>query len=125
MATDRPHPPVPGPIVEPNLGAIEEAFKEINFPISKKDLLESTAEGATVLVDGKNVDLRDLLLDVHDDFFDSEEELHAALERLYATLEDEAPDQARGPISLARREGGAERWEEALPTDEDARPSEE
>lgn len=44
----------------------------------------------TVLLGGQNVDLRDILAQVHDDVFESDDELATALEALLARPFDEA-----------------------------------
>ena len=79
---DRPHPPVPGRFAEPNFLAIEQALGDVTFPIDKKDLLLEV-DGKTVLVNGQNLDLRELIKDLHDDYFDSMDEMHVALERAF------------------------------------------
>lgn len=74
------HPPVPGGIVTPNFLGVMEALSTITFPISKRDLLEQVGEG-TVILRGRNVALHDLVKDLHDDFFESEDELRTVLEQ--------------------------------------------
>lgn len=81
------HPPIPGGIVQPNFLTVEEAVGDVTFPISKKDLLEQVGDGTTML-HGRNIDLHDLIKDLHDDFFESEEDFRAALEREYITLDE-------------------------------------
>jgi hypothetical protein len=78
------HPPAPGPIVTPNFLAVMEAVGEVTFPISKRELIEQIGDGTVVFL-GRNRDLHDIIKDVHDDYFESEEELRSALERHYAT----------------------------------------
>ncbi|HUR68854.1 MAG TPA: hypothetical protein VM370_06365 [Candidatus Thermoplasmatota archaeon] len=100
------HPPAPGPVVQPNFLPVMEALGDVTFPIAKSELLEQV-EGGTVLFQGRNVDLRDLLKEVHDDFFDSEEELEGALERLYAPSETDADAEPPiSPLASAQRPTG-------------------
>lgn len=80
-------PPMPGPFVQPNFLAVMEAVHSIPFPISKRELIDQIGDG-TVLFQGRNVDLHELIKDLHDDYFESEEELRDALERDYATPGD-------------------------------------
>lgn len=86
------HPPAPGPFVQPSFLGVEEALEHVTFPISKKDLLEQLVDGESALLDGRNIDLRELVKDLHDDFFDTEEELHTALERTFGARDEEASD---------------------------------
>lgn len=78
------HPPAGGGVVSPNFLSVEEALGNITFPISKRDLMDEI-DGGTVLLRGRNVDLRELVKDLHDDYFESEEELHEKLFDSYAT----------------------------------------
>lgn len=108
-----PRPPVPGPIVQPNFLSVEEAVGDITFPISKKDLLDQLTEDASALVAGRNMDLHEMIKDLHDDFFDSEDEFREALEREYAGRLHEDADTPgvlpTGPAeSWAARTGDAE-----------------
>lgn len=96
MARDRPHPPVPGPMVQPNFLAVEEALGDVTFPISKRELMDSVRD-RTVIFDGRNVDLRDLVRDLRDDFFDSEEEFHDALSTAFGALDEEAAETRAPP----------------------------
>lgn len=83
------HPPVPGPVVQPNFLSIEEALGDVTFPISKRDLIDQIRDG-TAIYEGRNVDLAEIVRDLNDDFFESEEDLHAALEsRFGPTAEGE------------------------------------
>lgn len=82
-------PPMPGPIVQPNFLAVMEAVHSVTFPISKRELIEQVGDG-TVLFQGRNVDLHELIKDIHDDYFESEEELRDALERSYGAHDAEA-----------------------------------
>ena len=82
------HPPTPGPFVQPNFLAVMEAVGDVAFPISKRELIEQVGDD-TVLFQGRNVALHDLIKDIHDDYFDSEDELLAAMETEYAR-----PDEA-------------------------------
>lgn len=61
---------------------LETAFGDIDFPVSKREL-EEAVDGRTVIFHGKNHDLRDLVRNVPDDAFDTEEELLDALLALY------------------------------------------
>ncbi|HET6405561.1 MAG TPA: hypothetical protein VFH78_13025 [Candidatus Thermoplasmatota archaeon] len=79
------HPPTPGPFVQPNFAAVMEALGTVTFPISKRELLEMMGDG-TVILDGRNMSLHDLIKDIHDDYFDSEAEFLSALEMEHATL---------------------------------------
>lgn len=88
-------PPMPGPIVQPNFLSVEEAVRHVPFPISKKDLLEQIDDEASALLGGRNVDLRDIIKDLRDDFFATEDEFREALEREYGPLSDEAEAEAR------------------------------
>lgn len=98
------HPPIPGPMVQPNYLPVEEALAHVTFPISKKDLLAQVGD-TTVLFDGRNVDLQEMVAQLHDDFFDSEEELHAALEVAFPVPEDE-----RESVPLAPGERAEAKW---------------
>lgn len=116
------HPPAPGPFVRPNLGAIEEALRPITFPISKRDILDQLSDEESVVLDGRNRDLRTLVKDLHDDYFESEDEFRTALENEYGVLGGQAeaivldapptgfPEDVRW-----REEGGAD--QPALPDD--------
>lgn len=84
------HPPPPGDIVQPDLNAIEEALRDVTFPISKRDLLEQIGEDETIVLGGRNVDLRDLVRDLNDDFFDSEDEFRTVLENALGARGDGA-----------------------------------
>ena len=92
-------PPIPGPFVQPNYLAVMEALSTVTFPISKRELLEQVGED-TVILQGRNISLHDLIKDVHDDYFDSEEELRGAIESEYTapgTDETEGGALHRGP----------------------------
>ena len=80
-----PPPPAPGPVVAPNFLMVEEAVGNVTFPISKRELMEMLGDG-TVLFNGRNVDLHDLIRDLNDDFFESEEEFRSALEMQYGLV---------------------------------------
>lgn len=86
------HPPAPGPFVEPNLEAIEEAIRSVTFPISKRDMLDQISEEDTVVLDGRNRDLRTLVKDLPDDFFDDEAEFRRAVEETYGALLERPPE---------------------------------
>lgn len=58
------------------------------FPISKRELLDQVGED-TVVFEGRNVALHDLIKEVHDDFFDNEEELLTALETIFVPTAEE------------------------------------
>lgn len=83
------HPPTPGDIVTPNFLTVEEALANVTFPISKRDMMEQVAD-ATVIFDGRNMDLHDLVRDLNDDFFDDEAELLRALEYKYGMIQEHA-----------------------------------
>ena len=117
------HPPAPGGFVTPNLSAIEDAIRPVTFPISKRDLLDQLADEDTVMLNGRNLDLRTLVKDLQDDYFDDEDEFRSALESEYGAIarrEAEAlppdtpptgfPDEVRG-----REAGGADK--PSLPDD--------
>lgn len=107
MATDRPpHPPAPGGVVTPNFLAVEEAVGNVTFPISKRELME-TLGGATVLFNGRNHDLHDLVRDLNDDYFDSEAEFRAALEAEYSGLLNENLETDPVPMPT----GGQRDWQ--------------
>lgn len=90
---------MPGRFTRPNFLGIEEAVASVTFPIGKKDLM-TEVDGKTVLVQGENRDLRELVRDLNDDFFDSEEEFHVALENHFHDafdaefVDENAPVQA-------------------------------
>lgn len=80
------HPPPPGPVVTPNFLAIEEAFGTITFPISKRDLLHTLLDGdesPTALLQGRNVDLADVVAELSEDYFETEDDFRAALESAF------------------------------------------
>lgn len=93
MPGKQPPPPAPGPFVQPNLAAIEEAVRDVTFPISKRELMERIPEDETVVMEGRNVDLRTLVRDLNDDFFESEDEFRARLEDAYGDRADGAEAQ--------------------------------
>lgn len=84
------HPPAPGPLVEPNVNAIENALRDITFPISKRDMLDQIEEGDTIVLGGRNVELRTLVRDLNDDFFESEDEFREELQDKLAHEADSA-----------------------------------
>jgi len=84
------HPPAPGPMVEPNVNAIENALRDITFPISKRDMLDQIGEEETVVLAGRNVELREIVRDLHDDFFESEDEFRTELQDALAGQADSA-----------------------------------
>lgn len=94
-------PPLPGPIVQPNFLAVMEAMHSVSFPISKRELIDQVGDG-TVVFQGRNVDLHELIKDVHDDYFESEEELRSALERSYGAHEE--PEAESGVLPSGPRE---------------------
>lgn len=116
--------------MRPNLLPVEEALADVTFPISRKDLLDQVEDGSTALVDGRNVALRDLIHEVHDDFFETEDELLAALETAYAGREEHqevAPVVRADGTPLDERAwndpaGGGERGASTLARDLDAGP---
>lgn len=79
-------PPLPGPFVEPNVTPIEEAVRAVTFPISKRDMLDHFTDEDTVVMNGRNVELRSLVKDLPDDFFESASEFRAALEDVYGAM---------------------------------------
>lgn len=85
-------PPPPGPFVEPNLAPIEEAVRDITFPISKRDMLEQIREDETLVLAGRNVDLHTFVKDLPDDFFESEDEFRHTVEEVYAAALDRGPE---------------------------------
>lgn len=117
------HPPAPGPVVTPNLAAIEEALRPVTFPISKRDLLDQLSDEDSVVLNGRNVDLRTLVKDLHDDFFETEDEFRSALESEYGALAQghaeaivlDAPPSGFPEDVRWREEGGAD--QPALPND--------
>ena len=101
MAHDA-HPPTPGPFVQPNFAPVMEAVGTVTFPISKRELLDQVGDD-TVLLQGRNVALHDLIKDIHDDHFASESEFLDALENEYTRPEDEA-DAVLPPTPPSREE---------------------
>jgi hypothetical protein len=83
------HPPAPGPFVEPNLEAIVRAVDRFTFPMSKRDMLDRIDENETVLLNGRNVELRTLVRDLNDDFFEDEDEFRGALRTQFLDSEAE------------------------------------
>lgn len=88
---------MPGPVVQPNFLAVMEAVGNLPFPISKRELLELVGDN-TVVFQGQNVELHELIKDIYDDGFESEDELREALERHYAPVEGEATELGRLPM---------------------------
>lgn len=80
---ERSRPPAPGGFVAPNLTAIEDAVRDATFPISKKDLLDQVGAEDSVVVGGRNVDLRTIIRDLPDDYFETEQEFHDRLQDFY------------------------------------------
>jgi hypothetical protein len=74
------HPPAPGPFVEPNVKAIEDAVRDVTFPISKRELIERIGEDQTIILRNRNVDLREIVRSLRDDYFESEGEFRDELE---------------------------------------------
>lgn len=91
------HPPVPGPTVQPNFLAIMEALASVAFPISKQELLQEIGD-ATVIFRGRNAELHDIIKDLHDDAFASENEFLDALTDLYTSTLDEDPPLTEGGV---------------------------
>jgi hypothetical protein len=83
-------PPTPGPFVEPNVKAIEDAVRDVTFPISKRELIERIDEEQTIIVRGRNVDLREIVRNLRDDYFESEAEFRSELEDQYGHVGDGA-----------------------------------
>lgn len=102
------HPPPPGPTVRPNFLAIMEAISDITFPISKRDLLDQLGDD-TVLFQGTNFSLHDLVKDIHDDQFATDAEFLDALENLYTPSEDEEP---AAPERASLRAPGEDPWKQ-------------
>lgn len=100
MAHDA-HPPLPGPIVRPNLLPLMEALAAVEFPITK-DRLMSEVEDLTVMIAGRTVDLRDIIREVHDDAFATEDELATALENIYARPEGASMEGWSQPTARSR-----------------------
>lgn len=125
MADGSPRPPPPRGILTPNFLAVEEAVGNVTFPISKRELMDALGDN-TVLLGGRNVDLHDLVRDLNDDYFESEDEFRAALEVQYAGLFDAiATDQDLSPLPTATRSGGESGWgpESASGAEEPAGPT--
>lgn len=90
-------PPAPRRFAQPSFLAIEEALRNVPFPISKAELV-AELEDETVLVAGENRDLAQIIRDLHDDFFDTEEEVHLALERSFrAAFDGEVGEETAPP----------------------------
>jgi hypothetical protein len=118
------HPPAPGPLVTPNFLAIEEALGTVTFPIGKRDLLDILGARdedlvPTALVNGRNVDLADLVAEMDQDWFGSEEDFRNALEARFGIAEDPDPEPLpTGPQSGWQADvgpgasGGAEEYVE-------------
>ena len=86
------HPPAPGDIVTPNFLAVEEALGNVTFPIWKRDLLAQVNEGQVIL-NGRNIDLDELIAQLPSDYFESERDVLNALEDVYgATVNDSDPE---------------------------------
>ena len=96
-------------MVTPNFLMVEEAVGNVTFPISKRELMEHLGDGTT-LFNGRNVDLHDLVRDLNDDYFESEDEFRTALELQYGGLlageDSEPPAVATGPKSTWQSETG-------------------
>lgn len=120
-------PPTPGRFTEPNFLAIEEAVARATFPISKIELMREV-DGATVLVNGSNRDLRELVKDLHDDHFDNIEEFHAALEAAFSDEFDTEVGDEAAPAQQASAwndpDYGKQRGAADFPEYLDARPEE-
>lgn len=104
-----PPPPAPGPMVAPNFLMIEEAVGHVTFPISKREMMEMIGDGTTIF-NGRNVSLHDLIRDLNDDWFDSEDEFRTALENEYGgrlSGEDAEPTSTpTGPMSTWQSDRG-------------------
>jgi hypothetical protein len=113
MAEREPAPPAPSSLVQPNLTAIEDALRDITFPISKRDMLDQIDDEETVVLGGRNADLRTLVRDLNDDYFETEDEFRGALEAAYGDRGDGAeaillPTPPTGfPADLPLTEPGA------------------
>src|SRR5581483_12026172 len=91
------HPPAPGPVMTPNFLAIEEALATVTFPIGKRDLLDTLGAQdpdlvPTALVNGRNVDLADLVAEMSQDWFETEDDFRSALEQRFGLAEDPEPE---------------------------------
>ena len=93
----------------PNFLAVEEAVGNITFPISKRELMDTLGDG-TVLFEGKNVDLHDLVRDLNDDYFESEGEFRTALEMQYGNLLRDDADADPMPLGTGPRSSLQSRW---------------
>ena len=91
------HPPSPGPTVQPNFAAIMEAVAGVQFPITKAELLREVGE-ETVIFQGSNVALHDLIKEIHDDAFESDAEFLDALSDIYATTHDGQTASTEGGV---------------------------
>lgn len=94
------HPPTPRRFTQPNFLGIEHAVADVTFPIDKRDLMLEV-DGKTVLVQGANHDLRELVKDLNDDYFDSIEEFHVALENHFRTAFDQEVSDPDAPVQPA------------------------
>lgn len=88
------HPPAPGPVVSPNFLAVEEALGNVTFPIGKRDLLDILAAGdsemaPTALLNGRNVELADIVAEMSQDWFETEDDFHSAMEVAFANREED------------------------------------
>jgi hypothetical protein len=94
-------------MVAPNFLMVEEAVGNVTFPISKRELMEMIGDG-TVIFNGRNVDLHDIIRDLNDDFFESEDEFRAALEVQYAGILGDDGEPAALPT------GPTSTWQAAM-----------
>ncbi len=103
-------PPAPGPLMQPHHAAVEEAVQDVTFPISKRELMQQVAD-KTALVNGRNVDMRELVRDLNDDFFESEDEFREALDTV---LDLEDPSDMLSERPARKSASGRDVVEDAL-----------
>lgn len=116
-----PRPPNPGGFVRPNVTIIEEALRDVTFPISKRELMDRISDGRTVVLNGRNVDLRTLVRDLNDDFFESDQEFREVLEIAYADIDrleaDDLPMPPTGFPETMRRGAPGRSDQPSIPED--------
>lgn len=94
-------PPAPGPLIDPNIEAIVRAVDRFTFPMSKREMLERLDDSETVIVNGRNVEVRTLVRDLNDDYFEDEGEFREAVRLQYLDAETEfsnEPEDRETPI---------------------------
>jgi hypothetical protein len=85
---------MPGPLVAPNFLAVEEALGDVTFPIAKRDLIHMLVHGdatPTALLGGRNVDLADIVAELPEDYFETEDDFRASMESRFGNDPDD-PD---------------------------------